>query len=137
VGKFLPEFHERRQTTDHNGPAVSILGNCTAQSSETFTTLSGLRIASFHFLSHPQTSHLLQALDLSLFAIPKCLLSRANQMEALNVLSSHIAGIVCSFMGRRHSSERGSDISQGGNHGGRRQELSSLSHRSREDLIWG
>jgi hypothetical protein len=46
----------------------------------------------------PHSSHLFQALDLSLFGITKRLLARLNKMEGLNVQSDQIGGMVCSFM---------------------------------------
>jgi hypothetical protein len=94
---FLPELQRRRRSSDYNGPSDLILDNCTAHSRETFTSLCQQnRVVPFYL--PPHSSHLLQALDVSLFGITKRLLSRANRMEALNVQSGHIAGIVCSFM---------------------------------------
>jgi hypothetical protein len=39
LGTFLPELQQRHQSSDYNGPAVLILDNSTAPSSETFASL--------------------------------------------------------------------------------------------------
>jgi hypothetical protein len=74
-------------------PALLLLGNCSSHAREWFTALCRQRcVIAVCLFWH--SSHILQTLDLSLFAIYLPPSEAVNRMEALNAKLSRTAGVV-------------------------------------------
>jgi hypothetical protein len=118
VGTFFPELHQRRQTTDFNGSAVSILGAIAPCSLVKHSRLS-LGLESRRPIFSPTTdfpsptrARLVAVRNSEMFTLPGK--SNGSAQRAVQSYRRHRLLV----HGRHHSSERGSDISQGWNHGG-------------------
>jgi hypothetical protein len=94
---FLRDLRKRREAFGYIGPAILLMDNCSCHATAPFLEFcQSEHLIPLYF--PPHSSNQLQPLDLLIFGVTKRLLLRVNRLDSVNVQSSHIAQVVCSFM---------------------------------------